>query len=61
MTDREKVIRALEICNFGGAGACYEKECPYYWDHDCLDILKNKIIFMLKEQKPVLIESQPKS
>lgn len=53
MTDREKVIKGLEHCDFGGSGTCYEKECPYYQSHDCTDELKNDILVLLKEQEPL--------
>jgi len=51
MTDREKVIKGLEHCDFGASGTCYEKECPYYQSHDCTDELKNDILALLKEQE----------
>jgi hypothetical protein len=49
--DREKVIKGLEHCEIGGYGPCYEKECPYYQSHDCIDELKNDILALLKEQE----------
>lgn len=52
MTDREKVIKGLEHCDFGVSDTCYEKECPYYQSHDCTDELKNDILVLLKEQEP---------
>ena len=54
MTDREKVIKGLEHCDFGGSGTCYEKECPYYQSHDCTDELKNDILVLLKEQETIV-------
>lgn len=51
--DREKVIKGIEHCDFGGSGTCYEKECPYYQSHDCTDELKNDILALLKEQEPI--------
>ena len=53
MPDREKVIKGIEHCDFGGSGTCYEKECPYYQSHDCTDELKNDILILLKEQEAV--------
>lgn len=53
MTDREKVIKGLEHCDFGVSSTCYEKECPYYQSHDCTDELKNDILVLLKEQEAV--------
>ena len=50
MIDREKVIKGLEHCDFGGSAPCYENDCPYYQSHDCIDELKNDIIALLKEQ-----------
>ena len=51
MTDRQKVIKGLEHCDFGVSDTCYEKECPYYQSHDCTDELKNDILVLLKEQE----------
>ena len=51
MTDREKVIKGVEHCDFGNYGNCYEKECPYYQSHDCTDELKNDVLALLREQE----------
>ena len=50
MTDKEKVIKGLEHCDFGDFSNC--DECPYYQSHDCADELKNDILGLLKEQEP---------
>lgn len=52
MPDMDKVIKGLEHCDFG-SDACYEKECPYYQSHDCIDELKNDILALLKEHEAV--------
>lgn len=49
MTDREKVIRGLELCEIGSGDRCYETECPYY-EQGCTESLKNEILELLKEQ-----------
>ena len=56
MLDKEKIAKGIEHCEFGGSGSCYEKECPYYQIHDCIDELKNGILALLKEQEAVKIE-----
>ena len=51
MPDRDKVIKGLDHCYFGSSGPCYEKECPYYQNHNCTDELKNDILVLLKEHR----------
>jgi len=50
MTDREKVVKGLELCEIGSDDRCYETECPYY-GQGCTENLKNDILKLLKEQK----------
>lgn len=49
MTDIEKVIKGLELCEIGSGDRCYETECPYY-GQGCTESLKNDILAILKEQ-----------
>ena len=51
MESINKIIEGLEHCELGSGQPCYEKDCPYYLDHDCLDYLKTDIIARLKEQE----------
>ena len=53
MTDAEKVIKGLTLCDVGSDGYCYEKECPYY-QNECMYGLKNDILSLLKEQETVV-------
>lgn len=52
MIDREKVIKGLELCNFGYDGFCDERECPYY-QHGCPEGLRDDILALLKEQEEI--------
>lgn len=52
MPDREKVIKGLELCEFGSDRQCYEDECPYY-QKECTEGLLADILTMMKAQEPV--------
>jgi len=54
MTDREKVIKGIDIClqRF----RCGE-DCPYY-ELECMEQLREDALTLLKEQKPVLLKNQ---
>ena len=52
MSDREKVIKGLELCEIGSGDKCYETECQYY-GQGCTESLKDDILAMLKEQEAV--------
>ena len=58
MTDRKKVIAALSECN--PFNQCYEERCPYYKDNNCLELLHEHALKLLKEQEPMLLENQHK-
>ena len=58
MTDREKVINALERCE--SYGYCEDTGCPYYENVHCLELLRKDALTLLKEQEPVLLENQHK-
>ena len=47
--DREKVIKAFELCESGSGQRCCETDCPYYY-RECTEDLKNDILALLKEQ-----------
>lgn len=52
MTDREKVLRALEHCDLcSDMPNC--SECAYLREPDCMEHLKRDIITQLKAQEPV--------
>lgn len=59
MSDREKVIKGLELCEIGSGNRCYETECPYY-EQECTESLKNDILALLKKREPILLENQHK-
>ena len=50
MTDREKVIKAIEIC-YSGKHSC--TECELFYVEDCNDKLMRDVLELLKEQEPV--------
>lgn len=52
MTDREKVINALERCE--SYGYCKDMDCPYYDNVHCLELLRKDALELLKEQKQAL-------
>ena len=49
MTDREKVIKAIEICYTLGHNCT---ECPLLPEDDCNDKLMHDALFLLKAQEP---------
>ena len=48
---REKVINALGRCE--SYGYCEDKQCPYYENTGCLELLRKDTLSMLREQEPV--------
>ena len=53
MTDREKVIKALEHCEFHLSKACID--CAYSkYNSQCLEAIKADALVLLREQKPVM-------
>ena len=50
MTDREKVIKGLEVCM---SGCCHPKDCPYYNYDNCGAQVKIDALALLKEQEAV--------
>ena len=51
MADREKVINALGRCE--SYGYCKDKDCPYYENTNCLEMLRKDALELLKEQEPI--------
>lgn len=51
MPDKEKAIKALELCDIGSDNMCYETDCPYYQE-GCTEQLKNDLLVLLNEQEP---------
>ena len=49
MIDREKVIKAIEICYTSGHNCT---ECPLFSKDDCNDELMYNVLALLKEQEP---------
>jgi hypothetical protein len=55
MTDREKVIKGLEVCTSIADGESCPKECPYYQDVcDGYNQLMRYALALLKEQETVV-------
>ena len=50
MTDREKVIKGMEVCNIPGIGGC--DDCPYLGKGLCQQLLAEDVIALLKLQEP---------
>ena len=50
MTDREKIIKAIEICYTVGHNCT---ECPLFNEDDCNDRLMRDALALLREQEPV--------
>ena len=50
MIDREKVIKAIEICYTFGHNCT---ECPLFSEDDCNDKLMHNVLVLLKEQEAV--------
>ena len=55
MTDREKVIKAIEICYFGNHSCT---ECELFYVEDCNDKLMRDALVLLKEQEPVHVQKR---
>lgn len=53
MPDREKVIKAIEICYTLGHNCT---ECPLFSEDDCNDKLMRDALSLLKEQEPRLLK-----
>ena len=57
MTDREKVLQALEHCDL-----CSDMPkcpgCAYLRESDCMEHMKRDIIALLKAQDPVMVEER---
>ena len=53
MTDREKVIKAIEICYTLGHDCT---ECPLFPVDDCNDKLMHDVLVLLKEQEDEIRE-----
>jgi hypothetical protein len=51
MADREKVINALGRCE--SYGYCEDRNCPYYENTHCLELLRKDALILLKEQEQV--------
>lgn len=51
MTDREKVIKAIEIC-YSGKHNC--TECDLFYVEDCKDKLMRDVLELLKEQETIV-------
>ena len=51
MTDREKVIKALECCKIPFT-KCYNGGCPYFENDGCKARLKGDALALLKAQEP---------
>lgn len=49
MTDREKVIKTIEICYTSGHNCT---ECPFFSEDDCNDKLMHDALSLLKAQEP---------
>lgn len=49
MADREKMIKAIEICYTLGHSCT---ECPLFPEDDCNDKLMHDVLALLKEQEP---------
>lgn len=58
MTDREKVINALGRCE--SYGYCEDKDCPYYENVSCLELLRKDALELLKGQEPDVSKYQYK-
>ena len=52
LIDNEKVIKGLELCEFGSGRQCYEDECPYY-QKGCTEELQADILNTMKDQEPI--------
>lgn len=50
MDDREKVIEGLERCDL--YGYCADKQCPYYENVLCHELLRSDALSLLKAQEP---------
>ena len=50
MNDREKIIKAIEICYTEGHNCT---ECPLFDEDECNDMLMRNAMELLKEQEPV--------
>lgn len=50
MPDREKVIKAIEICYIAGNNCT---ECPLFYKDECNDELMHEVLTLLREQEPV--------
>ena len=50
MADRDKVIKAIEICYTVGHNCT---ECPLFYEDECNDRLMRDALALLKEQEPV--------
>ena len=48
MTDRDKVIKAIEICYTSGHNCA---ECPLFSEDNCNDKLMHNVLATLKEQE----------
>ncbi len=51
MADREKVINAFGRCE--SYGYCEDRDCPYYENTNCLEMLRKDALELLKEQDHV--------
>lgn len=51
MTDRDKVIKGLELCDIGSDKMCYESDCPYY-QNGCTERLKEDALELLRGWEP---------
>ena len=49
MDDREKVMNALRRCE--SYGYCEDRDCPYYENTNCLEMLRKDALELLKEQE----------
>ena len=50
MADREKVINALKRCE--SYGFCEDKQCPYYDNVSCLEMVRKDALSLLQAQEP---------
>ena len=62
MTEREKVIKGLELCTFDGTiENCIKEGCPYLGGNGvgyCIDNLMRDALALLKAQEPVMVEER---